>query len=254
MEREIDRQLTYNKYKRKTNSILFLLIFPAITMLGLFLVLYLNNIISLVHLGTVYIPLMIVYLFMVFNMAPKLYYNKMFANYARLLIEKPQLLEVNKQLFTTSWIEQLKSDGYELVQEDMKHILLCKYYKKLPGIAQSDQTLVFLTIAKNKSFDFYSDDVDNGIQAFYMKHEHYEKIGKRITLQFKKYDTIDEKATEEVETAILYQAGKQILINLTFVYCNDKDSIFGLNPSKWYPNRYTYFAFTECNRICDIKD
>jgi len=254
MEREIDRQLTYNKYKRKINLILFLLIIPAITMLGLFLVLYLNNIVSLVHLGTIYIPLMIVYLFMVLNMTPKLYYNKMYANYARLLLEKPQLLEVRNQLFTTSWIEKLKCDGYELVQEDMRHILLCKYYKKLPDIAQSDQTLVFLVIAKNKSFDFYGDEVDNGIQAFYMKHKQFDKIGKRITLQFKKYDTIDEKATEEVETAILYQTGKQILINLTFIYCNEKNSIFGLNPSKWYPNRYTYFAFTECKRICDIKE
>ena len=87
-----------------------------------------------------------------------------------------------------------------------------------------------------------------------MKHKEYEKIEKRITLQFKKYDTIDEEATEEVETAILYQTGKQITINLTFIYCNDKPTVYGLNPENWYPNRYTYFAFKECKRICDIKE
>ncbi len=254
MERKINRQLTYNKYKRKMNSILFLLIIPAVLMLGSYLVLYFNNIISSIHLGTIYIPLMIIYLIVVFVMMPKLYYYRMYANYARLLLNKPQYLESSNKLFTSSWIEQLKDDGYDLVQEDMRHILLCKYYKKLPDLSKSDQSLVFLVIAKNKSFDFYGDEVDNGMQAYYMKHKEYEKIEKRITLQYKKYDMIDDKATEEVETVILYQTGKQILINLSFVYCEDKGSIFGLNPDKWFPNRYTYFAFNECKRICDIKE
>ncbi|MBI9011225.1 MAG: hypothetical protein JEZ08_03275 [Clostridiales bacterium] len=254
MERKIDRRLTYKKYKRKLNSILFLLIIPAVVMLGAFLVLYLNDIISMTHLGTIYMPLMITYLILVFIMTPNLYYYKMYANYSKLLLNKPKFLESSSQLFTSSWIDQLKSDGYNLVQEDMRHILLCKYYKKLSNSSQSDQTLVFIAIAKNREFDFYGDEIDNGIQAFYMKHKNYEKISKRITLQFKKYDIIDEKATAEVETAILYQAGKQIIINLTFAYCNDKGSLFGLYPEKWYPNRYTHFAFTECKRICDIKE
>ena len=254
MERKIDRQLTFNKYKKKMISILFLLIIPAIIMLGSFLVLYLNNMVSVKHLGTIYMPLLILHLILVNIMAPKLRYNKMHMDYTRLLLREPKLYKSQKQLFTSSWIEWLKAGGYGLVQEDMKHILLCKHYKKLPGLSQSDPTLVFVIIAKNKDFDFYGDEIDQGIQTFYMKHKEYEKIDKRVSLQFKKYDTVDEIAVEEVETAILYQAGKQILINLTFIYCNDKDSIFGLNPSKWYPNRYTYFAFAECKRLCDIKE
>jgi len=254
MERKIDRQTTYNTYKRKKNSILFLLIIPAIIMLGAFLVLYLNKILSMIHLGTIYMPLMILYLIWVFIMTPKLYYNKMYTDYTRLLLNEPKLLKSSNQLFTTSWIDYLKSDGYELVQEDMRHILLCKYYKKLPNSSHSDETLVFIVIAKHKSFDFYGDEVDNGMQAFYMKHKAYEKVNKRITLQLKKYDMIDEKAKEEVESAILFQAGKQILVNLTFVYCPDEASLLGLNPKDWYPNRYTYFAFNECKRICDIKE
>lgn len=252
MERKIERQLNYKKYKRKMNSILFLLILPAILLLGSFLVLYLTKIVSIIHLGTVYIPLMIVFLMMVLVMAPKLSYNKMYADYTRLLLNEPLLHKNCNHLFTTSWIEQLKNDGYELVQEDMRHMLLCKHHKKLPGVAHADPTLVFIVIAKVKSFDFYGDEVDNGTQAIYMKHKEYEKIDKRITLQFKKYDTIDDKAREEVETAILYQAGKQALINLTFVYC--EDTLMGLNPGDWYPNRYAYFAFTEYKRICDIKE
>lgn len=254
MEREVDRQLTYNTYKRKMKSILFLLIISALFLLGSFLVLYLNNIVSMFHLGTIYIPLMIAYFILVLIMAPKLDYYSMYANYTRLLLNKPKLFKSNKQLFTTSWIEYLKNDGYELVQEDIRHILLCKHHKKISGVSHSDETLVFIVIAKNNSFDLYGDEIDNGMQVYCMKHKGYEKIDKRITLQFKKYDIIDKEATEEVETAILFQAGRQILINLTFVYCLDEGAVFGLNPDKWYPNRYVYFAFTEYKRLCDIKE
>lgn len=199
-------------------------------------------------------PLTIGYLILIFNLIPKLYYNKMYADYTRLLINEPQILECRNKLFTTAWIDQIKRDGYDLVQEDMKHILLCKYYKKLPGISSSDRTLAFIVIAKTDSFDFYGDEIDNGVQAFYMKHKDYEKIDKRVTLQFKKYDQLDEQAIEEIEKAILYQAGKQVLINLSFVYNSDKQSLSGLNPNGFYPNRYAYFAFSECKRLCDIKE
>lgn len=252
MERKTDRQLTYNTFKRKKNSILFLLIIPAIIMLGSFLILYFGNLVNKVHLGTIYIPLMIIYIIMVLVLTPKLYYYRMHADYARLLINEPKLHDSKKQLFTTLWIDQIKSDGYQLVQEDMRHLLLCKHYKKLPTSPHSEETLVFIAVAKNKDFDFYGDEIDHGIQAFYMKHKAYEKIEKRITLQFKKYDAVDEKVTEEVETAILYQTKRQVLVNLTFAYI--KDSVLGLNPIKWYPNRYVYFAFTEFKRLCDIKE
>lgn len=177
----------------------------------------------------------------------------MLANYSRLLIKEPKLEKCNDHLFTTSWIDHLKNDGYELVQEDMKHVLLCKYHKKLPKISNSEPTLVFLVVAKNKDFDFYGDEVDKGTQYYYMNHNDHEKVIKRVTLQFKKYDMIDDKARQEVETAILYETGKQTLVNLTFIY-NDKGGLLTLDPDGWYPNRYAYYAFKESKRICDIKE
>lgn len=254
MERKIDRQLTYNKYKRKMNLILFLLIIPAFLMMGAFIILYYGNILSIVDLGTIYIILMIAYLVLILYLSPKIRYYKMYSDYNRLLLNEPKFYKTRNQLFTTSWIDGLKKDGFDLAQEDMRHIILCKHYKKLPTIKKSDETLLFLVIAKSNEFDFYSDEVDQGMQAYCLKHEACQKVSKRVTLQFKKYDMIDEKAAEEVETAILYKVGNQVLVNLTFLYADSKQKMFGLNPGKWYPNRYAYFAFSEFKRICDIEE
>lgn len=253
MERKVDRQATYNTYKRKKNYILFLLIVPGILMLGSFLLLYLNQMIDMLNLSTIYLPLLIGYMILIFILAPKLQYNKMFTSYSRMLINEPKLFKCHDQLYTPSWINSLKKDGYAVVQEDSNHVLLCKYHRKLPKIANSDEALVFLVIAKNVDFDFYGDEIDQGVQTYYINHKEHEKVIKRLTLQFKKYDKLDDKAKEEIETVILYEAGKQVLINLTFAY-DSNNQLLGLNPGNWYPNRYAYYIFHEFKRICDIKD
>lgn len=254
MDKEIDRTEELNGYKRKRNLILFLLFVPALVIIVSFLILYFLETLELTHLVTIYIPLLIIDLVVVFWLAPKLYLYNMYVAYSKLTLSDPQLLRTDRQLFTTSWIDQLKNDGYELVQEDMTHVLLCKYYKKLPHLPNSDKTMVFITIAKNNSFDFYSDVIDSGVQAVYLKNKKYQKINKQITLQFKKYDIIDEKADTEIKSAILYQAGKQVLVNLSFGYLKDKASVYCLNPNGSYPNKYAYFAFKELKRLCGIKE
>lgn len=205
-------------------------------------------------MGTIYLILLLCYLGLVFFVTPRLHYYNMHTDYSRILVNEPELKKARKQLYTTSWLDRLKKQGYEVVQEDLKHIMFCKYFNKLPNLRNSDPTLVFITVAKNNTFDFYSDEVDQGLAATYMMHKSYEKVTRRITLQFKKYDKINEKAIKEVETAILYQAGRQSVINLSFVYEDSKQILLRLNTGGWYPNKYVYFAFDECKRLCDIKE
>lgn len=254
MDKKIDRKKELNGYERKRNFVLFLLFVPALVIIISFLILYFLETLELTHLVTIYIPLLIIDIIIVFLLAPKLYLYNMYVAYSKLTLSDPQFLKTGRQLFTTTWIEQLKTDGYTLVQEDMKHMLLCKYHKKLPHLPNSDKTMVFITIAKNNRFDFYSDVIDNGVQAVYMKNKKYQKINKQITLQFKKYDIIDEEANTEIKSAILYQAGKQVLVNLSFGYQKEKSSVYCLKPNGSFPNKYVYFAFMEFKRLCGIKE
>ncbi|MDX1357743.1 MAG: hypothetical protein R3232_02815 [Clostridia bacterium] len=254
MDKKIDRKKKFNEYKRKRNLILFLLFFPAMVIIGSAIAFYFLEIIKLTHLTAIYLPLIIADLIVVFFLTPKLHLYNMYVSYSELTLNEPHFLKAGMQLFTTSWIDQLKSDGYELVQEDMTHLLLCKFYKKLPHIPNSDKTLVFITIAKNNNFDFYGDTIDNGMQVVYMKNKKYQRINKQITLQFKKYDIIDEEANTEIESAILYHGGNQILINLSFGYQKEKTAVYCLNPNDRYPNKYVYFAFTEFKRLCGIRN
>ncbi len=254
MDRKVKRQQTLDNYKRKRNSILFLLIVPAAVIIGSLIVFYFFNTFSLTNLITIYMLLIIADFIVISLLAPKLYLYKMHYDYAKLTLHEPHFLKAEKQLFTTTWIEELKNEGYEVVQEDIAHMLLCKLYKKLPNIPNSDKTLVFIVVAKNNSFDFYGDEIDIGIQSAYMNNVNYQKINKQVTLQFKKYDMINEDATTEIESAILYQTKSQVLVNLTFGYVKDKNSVYCINPAGWFPNRYVYFAFAELRKLCGIRD
>lgn len=254
MDSKIDRQQTYKKYKRKRNLILFLLVIPAVAILASMAVFYFLEVVNMTDLITIFLPLLFADFMMVFLIAPKIHLYKMQLDYARLTLKKPHYLKVNSMLFTTKWIDKLKNDGYDIVQEDIRHMLLCKYYKKPPRMANADSTLVFITIAKSNEFDFYGDEIDNGIQSVFVNNKKYQKIDKLITLQFKKYDTINDEAITEIQSAILYQVGKQRIVNLSFGYIKNKTSVYCLNTDNWYPNKYVFFAFAEFKRLCDVKE
>lgn len=244
----------YNKNRRKRNKYLFLLVVPAFILVSTMIIFYSTSLLNLDTLVTIYLPLMVLDFFLITYIQPHLALVSMKVDYDLLTLEDNDPMKTTTKLFTTSWINTLKKDGFTLSQDHPTHLLLYKFYKKLPKIANSDKTLVFIIIAKNNDFDFYGDEIDRAMQAVYMNNEELQKINKQITLQYKKFNEIDDNVVNEVESAILYKVGRQRMINLTIAYLEEKQSIYCLCPEKRYPNKYVYFACQEIKRLSNVKE
>ncbi len=178
----------------------------------------------------------------------------MYYDYALMALEDHEPMKTTKKLFTQEWINSLMKDGFIVAQDHQSHLLLYKFHKKIEGLPASDKTLVFVNIAKIDSFDFYSDEIDKAMQAVYIHNKEVQKVNKQITLQFKKYNQLDESTKSEVEAAVLYRSGKQRLINLTIAYLDEMQSIYCMCPEKRYPNKYVYFACQEIKRLSNVKE
>jgi len=238
-------EYTYRNYRRKRNLLLFFLIVPTTIIMSSMIYLYSANILITDTLVTIYLPLVILDLILVFALQPKISLYNMYCDHTSLLEEHHELEPSSKKLFTTSWINDFKNNGYTVSQDHQSYMLLYKYSKKLEGISGSDETVVFVVIAKQNSFNFYGDDIDHGIQAVYMNNKSFQKTSKQIVLQFKKYEQFTDTAKEEIEAAILFKSGKQRIINLTVGYFEDTQTVYSICPIRRYPNKYVYFACQE---------
>lgn len=248
------KKYNYKENRRKRNLYLFLLVSPTILIVTSFIFLYNSNIVSEMNLITIYVPFMIGLFVLILYIQPRLSLYGMYVEYSLLVHEDQKPISVPRALFTSNWIESLKQAGYIVAQNNQSHLLLYKYSEKLEGLGRSGKTLVFITIAKEDNFDFYSDDLDKAIQAVYINNHKYQKISRQITLQFKKFDTYSDKVAENVETMIMFNTPRQTIVNLTTAYIEDTQSIYGAFPKKKYPNRYAYYALNEIRRISNIKE
>jgi len=248
------KQENYDKYRRKRRNSLFLLIFPATIIVVSFLVFYTFNILSTTDTITIFFPLLILDGALIIYIHPRISLYSMYHDYALMVLEDHKPMKTKEKMFTQNWISGLVRDGYNVAEDHQDHLLLYKYSKKLQGLGSSDHTLVFINIAKTESFDFYSDAIDKAMQSVYINNKEIQKVNKQITLQFKKYNHLGEKAKSDAEAAVLYHSGKQRLINLTVAYLEDIQSIYCMCPEKRYPNKYVYFACQEIKRLSNVKE
>jgi len=251
---KIIKENNYQTYRRKRNLFLFLLIVPTILLFSSLITFYYLETILLDTLITIYLPLLLLDFGLIFIIQPRIALYSMYVDYSLLTKDKIEPIKTKRKLFTQNWIDTFTENGYVVSQNYPSHLLMYKFHKKLPEIVGSDKTLVFITIAKSPSFDFYSEEIDKAMQAVYLNNEQFQHVNKQITIQFKKFDTFSDEVVKEVEQAIIYKSGKQRLINLTVAYLEDEQSIYSLCPEKRFPNKFVYFACKEIKRLSFIKE
>lgn len=243
-----------NRYRKKRNTLLFFLIVPAFMIFPSLAVFFKLDTFAIDTLVTIYLPLVILYLIAVAMIQPRLIIYSMYYDYAMLVEEEHSPVKTGAELFTTSWINDIKAKGYKVAQDYQSYILMYQHFKKLDKIVNSDETLVFIVVAKNSKTDFYSEELDHNIQSVYLENTSFQKISKQVTLQFKKFDILDEDSKEEIEKAILFKSGKQRVVNFTIGYFDENQSIYSICPKKRYPNKYVFFACQEIKRLSYIKE
>lgn len=244
----------YNKYRRKRNQYLFLLLSPLVLVVSVFVFLYNTDYINQDLLMTIYIFIFIGIVVLYLYVQPRIHTFSMYVDFYTMIHDDLEPLKVARSLYSKEWIHSLHEKGYKTAQDHRTHILLYKMVKKLENVGRSNKTLVFILIAKNADFDFYSDEVDRATEAVYINNKDFQKINRQITLQFKKYETLNEEAIEAVESMILYNTPRQTVINMTIAYLDDTTSIYAPLPKGRYPNRYAFYAGNELKRITRIKE
>jgi hypothetical protein len=244
----------YDTYRKKRNRILFFLTLPTIVLFVSFGILSGLDVVAFDLLMTIYFPLLIVNFLYIARMYPELTLYEMYTNYAAMVSEPRDTIPTRRPLFTTDWFEHFLTAGYSLAQDYQRYTMFYKYLKKLPGVANSTETLVFVIIAKHPSLDLFGEEIDQAIQSVYMTDTRFQRINKQIALQFKQYDRLDDTTREEADQAIVFHAGKQRLIHINVAYLKNTGSVYTICPAKRFPNKYVFYACQEIKRRAYLKE
>lgn len=234
-------------YRRKRNLFLFFLILPLVILIPLFFILMYAVKVNFDLLITIYFVLAIIYFVLIIFLRGKVQLYAMNYSYLLMIETKKQPQSIDRKIFTRNWLYDLSDMGYILAKNTAKFQIYYQYFKKDSKL-DIKQTLIIIILAKRPDLDFYDTEVDLEIAEIH-RSLRKSKVRRQITLQFKRYDSLNKKVQNEIDQIINYRQGPNYMINITVGYDSESDLIYFLEPKKKYPNKYYYFA---CNYIREI--
>lgn len=249
MGKNLDIQKQFNEYKKKRTLYLFFLFGIVIIPLLAWLIITILD----VKIENMYFYVMIIVLvvFIIYIMnVTKLMYIIMHYEYFRMLSEEVPPTKIEHKIFTQSWLNHISNIEYDKTFEDDHLLMFAKLIKKNKLMPSPQPVLSIILIAKDESYDFYSQQADDLINAQLRKYQQKDKVNKLIVLQFKKYEkwTIEHK--NECDQIINYRGGVQYMIHLTVGYFPKSSQIYYLRPIKRFPNKYYYYASLLIHQLC----
>jgi hypothetical protein len=243
-----------NYFKRQRNLILLLAIGPIALLIALFFILWKVVDLDMNILTSIYLIVALGIGGLIFVLRSRMAVILMQYYYFVMLNDNLGLIPITRQLFTKSWLESWEAKGYKELSSDLNHLAYYQYFTKISSKFRSSRTLIVIVVAKNETFDFYGNTIEEGIQSLLASHKEYRKVNKVITLQFQKFTEFNADNKEKIDKIINFKQGEQYLINLTIGYFPQTSEIYYLRPKKVYPNALYYHACQMISETCGVQN
>lgn len=247
MGKDLKKNKNLSYYKKKRNLILFFLIGMIILIAAVILLLYFLKLIDNNLLLTIGLVLMTAYLILFTFIRNRFIVYDTYYQYLLMIENKKDPYKLITKLFTAKWLKRIEEE-YKLKVDNNEFRLYSKYIKKQAKPLRMRNTLVLVIVAKVKNFDFYSTAVETEIE---MLHRDKQKIRRQIALQFKRYESLDEEAINEVDQIINFKNGQNQMIHISAGYSDKSNELYFLEPKKRYPSKYYFYA---CEMIKDLTN
>lgn len=249
----INTQKKWYETKKKRNLLLFFVFLPVFILVISFLML--NYVVRLDFdlITTIFLPLVLGDLIFTLAMKNKISYYHMNVQYLAMLLEEEGPIKLRGRIFTASWINGLKDEGFQLANDEKDHMLYYQFTRKLKGIPNSGDVLLALVLAKDADFKFYQDTLDIELKQLYEHEPKHFKTKKNIVLQFKRFDQLNDDSKDEISQIINFKNNQQYLIHITVGYFFDQNMVYFVCPKHRFPNKYYYFACRYIKQLCGIK-
>lgn len=245
-------------FKKRKNRAIFVLAFSFSLLVTASILALIYDIQNNEWLITFYGLGIIGYLVLLVYFRSKLLIYNMNYHYYLMIEEDLGLLDVSNKLYTKSWLNRFKNDGFEHTYENNDFVIFHKFFKSIPNIGKTGHSLVVFVISKKESFDFYKNEVNVQIERLYFNYKYESRTNKQIIIQFKKYENFSEEKKDELQEIINFKNNNQVVINLPVGYFVEEDKVYFLRPSKRYSNKYHYYAtslaFKYSNVVKDKDD
>lgn len=230
------------KFRRKKNSLILIVLFISGVLIAFYSLAHVYKFISIDLLNTIYLFVLLLYLFFVIQIKNKItYYNYQY-NYLIMLQEDLPPIELTQILFDNNWKQKLTNKNFTLHEKTSEMELYYVFANRKNEYKQFGRAMICVVVNKEVDLELYDDKVQQSIKRIYEKNDKQTKVKNEIVIHFKTYETLDDKAKTEIQKIIAFKQDLFSITNITVGFIKDINKVYYLRPERRFPNKQYFLA------------
>lgn len=226
----------------KKNSLILIVLLISGALIAFYSLVHVYEFMSKDLLNTIYIFVLLGYLYFVIKMKNIITFTVYEYNYLLMLKEDLPPVNLTQNLFDDNWKKVLFNKGLKLHEKTEELELYYIFSSKDNDFKTFNRTMICIVVNKTNNLDLYSDKVQQSIKRIYEKNEKQTKVKNEVVIHFKTYETLDEKTEKEIHKIISFKQDLFSITNITVGFIKDINQIYYLRPEKRFPNKQYYLT------------
>ena len=248
------KRLSSPKVKLKQKRLLILLIVGSYTIICTFLVgiyFFVNR--SIQGLETSILFLLIGLSFVLLWAKQSIVPIQMYLHYYRMIDENTPPFKIQSPIQSKKFFQNLEKFQFQLESETKDLKLYVKIYDRLPWVARTQASVIFIVLIKDQSVSITDERLESVIYLYKSKLKLKKEIQNELTLLFYDSPFFNEQLQEKSQQIINLSLQNRAIITIPCLQIGES-TIYALRPKRLFPNKYYYVLIKLLYYLTDANE
>ncbi len=178
---------------------------------------------------------------------------QMYLHYYRMLDEQLPPFIIQSPIQSKAFLNNLDKYQFQLEAETKEFQLFARVYDRLPWVARTQSSLIFIVLIKDQSITITDERLESVIHQYKAKLKLKKEIQNELTLLFYQAPFLTEELKEKTQRIINFSLQNRGIITIPCLQIGET-KIYALRPKRLFPNKFYYVLIKLLYYLTDANE
>jgi hypothetical protein len=178
---------------------------------------------------------------------------QMYLHYYRMLDEQLPPFVIQSPIQSKAFLNNLDKYQFQLETETKEFQLFARVYDRLPWVARTQSSLIFVVLIKDQSIAITDERLESVILQYKTNLKLKKEIQNELTLLFYQAPFLTEELKEKTQRIINFSLQNRGIITIPCLQIGET-KIYALRPKRLFPNKFYYVLIKLLYYLTDANE
>jgi hypothetical protein len=178
---------------------------------------------------------------------------QMYLHYYRMLDEQLPPFIIQSPIQSKAFLNNLDKYQFQLETETKEFQLFARVYDRLPWVARTQSSLIFIVLIKDQSITITDERLESVILQYKTNLKLKKEIQNELTLLFYQAPFLTEELKEKTQRIINFSLQNRGIITIPCLQIGET-KIYALRPRRLFPNKFYYVLIKLLYYLTDANE